>query len=303
VNLAHLHLLLNHVPTVGLGVGFGLFLASLIGKSDDLKRASFVVFFVVALVAIPAYLTGDAARFTLQNRTGVSDELIAAHQNAAMLALIPMELTGFVAWIALWRFRRWTLAALLFLSIVTFGLMARAATVGGQIRHPEIVTEGRAAFAPLWPTPAAMGAALVIDHPWVWPICEILHFVGLCLLFGVVLLVNLRTLGFITGVASADMKRLLPWGMAGLGVNIVTGMLFFLAAPDQYTQNTAFFWKMAVMLIGALSLLSPTMVGESGTADPHARAPIAAKVIAAGSICLWIGVIFLGRFLPYIGAE
>ncbi|MGH9255925.1 MAG: DUF6644 family protein [Vicinamibacterales bacterium] len=303
MNLAHLHLLLNHVPTVGLGVGCGLFLASLIGKSEDLKRASFVVFFLVSLVAIPAYLTGDAARFTLQDRPEVSDALIAAHQDAAMLALIPMELTGVVAWIALWRFRTWTLAALLCLSILTFGLMARAATVGGQIRHPEIVTAGTAASAPAWPRPAAIGAALVLDHPWVWPICEILHFVGLCLLFGVVLLVNLRTLGFITGVASADMKRLLPWAMAGLGINVVTGMLFFLAAPDQYTQNRAFFWKMGVMLMGGLSLLYQTMADEGAAANPNPHAPMTAKVIAAGSIGLWIGVIFLGRFLPYLGAE
>ena len=67
-----------------------------------------------------------------------------------------------------------------------------------------------------------------MDNPWVWPICEIFHFVGLCLLFGVVLLVNLRMLGFITGrSAFADVHRLLPWAMLGLVINIVTGMLFF----------------------------------------------------------------------------
>ena len=165
-----------------------------------------------------------------------------------MLALILMEMTGLVAWLALWRFRRWHLTAVLVLSIVTFGLMARAANIGGQIRHPEILAEGTAASAPAWPRAAAAGAALVVDHPWVWPICEIFHFVGLCLLFGVVLLVNLRLLGFIKGVAFAAMHRLLPWAMVGLGINIVTGMLFFLAAPDQYTQNPAFIWKMGLIL-------------------------------------------------------
>ena len=88
----------------------------------------------------------------------------------------------------------------------------------------------------------------MLDNPWVWPICEVFHFVGLCLLFGVVLLVNLRLLGVIEGVALADVNRLLPWAMAGLGINIVTGMLFFLAAPDQYTQNPAFTWKMGLVL-------------------------------------------------------
>lgn len=148
-----------------------------------------------------------------------------------------------------------------------------------------------------------MGAAFGVDHPWVWPICEIFHFVGLCLLFGVTSLVHLRMLGFIKGVAFADVNRLLPWALVGLGVNIVTGMLFFLAAPDQYTQNTAFAWKMGLMVIGGVTLLYPTMVHERGTGHPDSDAPITARVMAAGSICLWIGVIFLGRFLPYIGTE
>ena len=53
VNLAHLHLLLNHFPTVGLGIALGLLLASLLKKSEDLKQAGFVAFFLLGLVAIP----------------------------------------------------------------------------------------------------------------------------------------------------------------------------------------------------------------------------------------------------------
>lgn len=303
MNLAHLHLLLNHVPTVGLGVGFGLFVASLVVRSEDLRRGSFVVVFVIALAAIPAYLTGNAAQFAVQDRFELSEELVAAHQDAAMLALIPMELAGLVAWTALWRFRRWHLAALLLLLVVALGLMARAATIGGEIRHPEIVAEGAAASAPAWPRAAAFGAALVIDHPWVWPICEILHFVGLCLLFGVVLLVNLRTLGVVGNVPATHVNRLLPWAMGGFGVNLVTGMLFFLASPDQYTQNPAFFWKIGLVLVGGVTLLYPTLVAEDGDGQPDARASIVARLAAVGSIAVWTGVIFLGRFLPYLGAE
>ena len=303
MNLAHLHLLLNHVPTVGLGIALGLLLASLLKKSEDLKQASFVGFFLLGLLAIPAYLTGSAAQFVLQDQPGVSRQVIAAHQDAALLALILMEITGFVAWIALWRFRRWHQAAILVLAIVTFGLMASAANIGGHIRHPEILAAAAAAPVPGWPRTAAAGAALVLDNPWVWPICEVFHFVGLCLLFGVVLLVNLRLLGFVKGVAFADVKRLLPWGMAGLGINIVTGMLFFLAAPEQYTQNSAFAWKIGVLLIAGVTLLYPTMSDRAGDLTPKDRAPLTGRIVAAGSICLWIGVIFFGRFLPYLGSE
>jgi uncharacterized membrane protein len=303
VNLAHLHLLLNHFPTVGLGIALGLLLAALLKKSEDLKQASFVAFFLLGLVAIPAYLTGSAAQVVLEDQPNVSQQVMAAHKDAALLALILMEITGLVAWLALWRFRRWHQTAVLVLAIVTFGLMARAANIGGHIRHPEIRAAATAEPVPGWPRTAAAGAALVLDNPWVWPICEVFHFVGLCLLFGVVLLVNLRLLGFVKGVAFADVHLLLPWAMVGLGINIVTGMLFFLAAPGQYTQNPAFVWKIGLILIAGVTLLYPTMCDRAGELTPEDRAPLTGSIIAAGSICLWIGVIFLGRFLPYLGSE
>ena len=299
---AHLHLLLNHVPTIGFGLGLGLFVASLLAKSEDLKQASLVVFFIIALVAIPAYLTGNAANFVLQDEPAVSQDVVAAHQDAAMLALVPMEVTGLLAWFALWRFRRWHVVALLVLSVLTIGLMARAATLGGEVRHPEILADGTAASAPGWPRAAAAGAAFVLDNPWVWPISEIFHFVGLCLLFGIVLLINLRMLGVVTGVALVDINRLLPWAMLGLVINVVTGMLFFLASPDQYTQNTTFAWKIGAMLLGGLTLLYPTMVNEHSGMKLAANATIT-RAVGATSICLWVAVIFLGRFLPYFGSE
>jgi hypothetical protein len=304
MNLAHVHLLLNHVPTIGFGFGIGLLVASLVRDSADLRRASYVVFFVVALVAIPTYLSGNAADFVLRTQRELLQDVVTAHQNAAMLALIPMEIVGLVSWLALWQSRRWHQPAVLALSIVTFVLMARAANIGGQIRHPEIVAAGAAASAPSWPSPAAMGAAFVLDHPWVWPICEVFHFVGLCLLFGVTLLVNLRLAGFISGFPLADLNRLLPWAVAGLGINIVTGMLFFLAAPEQYTQNSAFTWKMGLVLLGGLSLLYPTMFDEEpDSAFDILHAAMTRRLVGVCSLVIWIAVIFFGRFLPYLGTE
>jgi len=61
VNLAHLHLLINHFPTVGMIIAVGLFAGSLIGGSEDLKRASLVVFFGLGLITIPTYMSGNAA--------------------------------------------------------------------------------------------------------------------------------------------------------------------------------------------------------------------------------------------------
>src|SRR5215475_2226601 len=143
MNLAHLHLLLNHFPTVGFGVGLGLLLVSFIAKHNDLKRISLGIVFVIALLALPVYFSGNAAQDAVKTLPDVSEPLITSHQDAALLAFLFMELSGLVAWFSLWEFRRtsgaarWSTVALL-LSIVTFALMARAANMGGEIRHPEI---------------------------------------------------------------------------------------------------------------------------------------------------------------------
>mgnify|MGYP001178141553 CR=1 FL=1 len=140
----HLHLLLNHVPTVGFGVGIALFVLGIGIRSNDLKQASLVVLVGVALISIPTYATGNAAQTHLQERGDVSDgsnegrmtlSLIETHEGAAFLALAFMEVTGALAWVALWKFRRRSrlstgmTGALLLLSLVTMALMAQAANV------------------------------------------------------------------------------------------------------------------------------------------------------------------------------
>jgi hypothetical protein len=118
------------------------------------------------------------------------------------------------------------------------------------------------------------------------------------------LVVNLRMAGFIRGTSLVDVNRLLPWAMTGLGLNIITGMLFFLAAPDQYTQNSAFLWKMSLVVLGGLTLLYPVMFDEepASTSD-ILHSGFVRKAMAVSSLAIWVGVIFFGRFLPYLGME
>ena len=153
MDLTHAHLLLNHVPTVGFVIGLMLFVSSLIAKNAELKRASLVIFVGIALVTIPTYVSGNAAEEALCAGgaeapacadPGVSKSLIQTHEDAALLAFAAIILTGAFAWLGLWQIRRtsraenWNLAVILVLSLVAFGLAARAANIGGEIRHPEI---------------------------------------------------------------------------------------------------------------------------------------------------------------------
>src|SRR6267142_5206176 len=98
MNFAHLHVVLNHIPSIGTVVGVCLFVASLTQKNDRLKKLGLQVLVVMALVALPTYLSGNAAQRILRNRPEIPKGLIEMHQNSAMLTLVFMTLTGTVAW-------------------------------------------------------------------------------------------------------------------------------------------------------------------------------------------------------------
>ena len=144
MNLAHLHLLLNHFPTVGTVIGLGLFIGSLATHNDSLKRASMLVLLLIAVSALPVYFTGNAALEAIQSRPDVSKQFVARHQDVALLALILMGITGALAWRGLWEFRgnarpsTWNVYGILLFSLLTVALMTVTATMGGEIRHEEI---------------------------------------------------------------------------------------------------------------------------------------------------------------------
>ncbi|PWU05732.1 MAG: hypothetical protein C5B51_13830 [Terriglobia bacterium] len=309
MNWAHVHLLLNHFPTIGMIVGLGVFLAAIATGSDDLKRASLGIFFFVALLSIPTFVTGTAAQLALQRSPEISKTVVETHETAAFIAIWFMELTGALAWLGLWQHRRLslvprgTVTAVLLAGLVTFGLMTRASNIGGEIRHSEIragqaAVETAAANPPL---ARVIGAAMV-ELKWGWPASETVHFIGLCLLFGVVLLVDLRMLGFLKGLSFPMLHRLLPWGVLGFGVNVATGLLFFIGAPpDFYVTNEVFFWKLGLILVAGANALYFTVFDQAWKLDAGDSPPLAAKVAAASGLFLWVGVIFCGQMLPFLG--
>jgi hypothetical protein len=237
----------------------------------------------------------------------VSKTLIATHEGAALMSFILMEITGALAWLALWQMRRVgtvstrTLGTVLLLSAITMGLVTRAANIGGEIRHSEIrlATESTILEGPL----GRDVAAWVNDLPWVWPTLESLHFIGLSLLIGAVLVINLRVLGVMKQVSLDAIDRLMPWGVLGFGLNVVTGMLFFIAVPQQYTQSVAFFWKAGLIVVGAFNGLYFTAYDRAWAMEPGGDAPMLSKAMALSAFVLWVGVMYYGSMLPFIGTS
>ncbi len=307
MTLAHLHLLLNHVPTVGTVIALALLIMSLIRKNDGIKRLSLELFCVIGLVTVIAYFSGLGTQPRLEEM-GLDTENIQRHHDAAFQASAFMLLAGFVAWLGLWQSRRGAASrvhvpVLLVLGAITIALMARAANLGGEIRHPEILlVEGLppATISPAWFTAAYWGA-LVNEKIWLFPAMEAVHFIALWVLFGVMIVVNARMLGLLRPASFPAVHRLLPWAALALTTNIVTGMLFVLANPSMYLQSSPFGWKMALLVLAGATLLYQTVFEGAWQVEAGEDSPIRVKAVAASSLALWFGVMYFGRMLPFLG--
>ena len=320
MNLAHLHLVLNHFPIIGTLFGLGLFAGSFAGKNDELKRASLMVLAAVALLALPAFFSGIGAQGAIRRDPAVSTVLIERHEGAAILALFFMVITGALALVGLWQSHRvstgmrWSrnLMVTLLFSVVTAGLMARVGNTGGDIRHPEIRTaqeeltvtgaeeSGLSAIVHVFEPSPAKFTDLMLISKWWWAFMMDLHFIGLALLIGTVGILNLRMLGFAKPLPIAPLHRLMPWAMAGFGINTLTGILAFIGMPNYYAFDVAFWLKMLALLLLGLNAAAFYLTGAFRSVEhlgPGEDAPALAKFIAAASLVLWFAVIALGRYI------
>jgi hypothetical protein len=302
--LSHLHLILNHVPVIGSVIALGLLLLSLVRRSADLRRAGLEVFFFVGLLTLPVYLSGVGAGLPL--RREASNAVMQAHHDAALLGSIFMLLTSVAAWICIWQSRRLTrpargvFGAVLLLAVVTLALMGRAANLGGQIRHPEVTVLQAAQTVEPSAWLNASIAEVATTRTWAWPAAEALHFVGLWLLFGILLAINLRLLGMMKQVPFATLHRFLPWAMLGLTINVVTGMVFVIGSPGQY-DGWPFYWKIGLLMVGGFNLFYLTIVDAPWSVGKGEHAPVLARAVAGTSMVAWLGVMYFGRMLPFLG--
>ena len=320
MNLAHLHLLLNHFPIIGTTIGVALLVGSLPRKDDDLKRAGLIILAAMALIALPTFFSGVGAKGAIKDDAGISGALIDRHEGAAILAFFFIEVTGALALVALWqrqsvvkergaKERGWTLAWLLLFSAITVGLMARVENTGAVIRHGEIGSVQDAAsiketgisalLHAFEPSPQKFASLMLINKYW-WAFMMDVHFIGLALLMGVVAVLDLRILGFAKQVPARPLLRLVPWGLAGFGLNVLTGVLAFIGMPNTYTYDIAFWLKiLAILLLGlnaAAFYLTDVLQSVEGLKAGDNATPFA-KFIAATSFGLWLAVIVLGRYI------
>jgi len=315
LNAEHLHLVLNHVPTLGTAIALALLLLALVRRHDVLVQVGLETLFVIAVVTMPVYVTGAAAYAHLRDTAGFSDMAARLHQDAALSGFAVTEFAGFIAWVALWQARRTgqagrgLVAAAVITSAIALAIMGRAATLGGEIRHAEIrpqtaavqtLVGGGAETAASDQFVASRISSYMVNSTWAWPAAETIHFLGLSLSIAILLAINLRLLGVLPRVPFAELHRLLPWAMLGFGANLITGMLFFVGQPGQYVNSTPFHWKVVFLVVAGANFLYLTVFKKAwDTAGQDSR--LADKAMAITSLAAWFIVLYAGRMLPFLG--
>jgi hypothetical protein len=145
------------------------------------------------------------------------------------------------------------------------------------------------------------GVYAFMNSAWGWPTIESIHFIALSTLLGTVGLFDLRALGVAKQIPMPELHKLIPFGVAAYLVNIVTGSMFFMSAPDQYMFNPGFRLKVLCMLIAGVNVVVFYSFFSKSvrTTGAYTSASLPVKIVCAVSLGAWIGVIIFGRLITY----
>ena len=121
------------------------------------------------------------------------------------------------------------------------------------------------------------------------------HILGIGLLLGSILPLDLRLLGFFRRFPIEVLGPFLSRTAAiGLGVALVTGLWLFSVKPDEYLANDAFRWKAALLALALANIAFQRTVTRRWSLVP------ATRVAAALSLTLWLGVLVAGRWIGFL---
>lgn len=138
---------------------------------------------------------------------------------------------------------------------------------------------------------------------WLYPAVEIAHITGFVVLVGSIAMLDLRLLGLSGELAVRQLARhVLPWTLGALLLIVPTGLMMFVAHASDLIANRAFQLKLLLIMGAGLNAAMFHMgpFRTVGSWDRGTKTPASAKVHAAASLALWLGVISCGRLLAYL---
>lgn len=146
MNAAQVHLALTHMPVILTITGLTILLISLFIKKQAVTNTGLIVLVAAGVFAIPVFFSGEGAEEIVEELTGVTGSMIEEHEDIAKFSLFAVSATAVLALLAMIIgnkkiFRPISYLVVVF-ALVTSGVMAYTAHLGGQIRHTEITDSG-----------------------------------------------------------------------------------------------------------------------------------------------------------------
>lgn len=139
------------------------------------------------------------------------------------------------------------------------------------------------------------GFPAIAEHPWAYPALEVVHIVGIALLVGNLVLLELRIWGRAPALPLRPLARAaLGLSLAGFGLIGASGLTMFAADPAGLLANRAFVVKMGLVATAGLNAAWFHARGGLQRVDGLAKAQ---TVLSLG---LWLTVIILGRWIAYL---
>jgi hypothetical protein len=142
---------------------------------------------------------------------------------------------------------------------------------------------------------ALPGIPAIAEHPWAYPALEAVHIIGIALLVGNLVLLELRVWGAAPALPLKPLAGLaLSLSLVGFGLVAISGLTMFAASPGELLANRLFVIKIG--LVGLAGLNAAMFHAR----DSLSRLDGLAKAQTVLSLGIWLGVIICGRFIAYV---
>jgi hypothetical protein len=146
-------------------------------------------------------------------------------------------------------------------------------------------------------------ATRIRDALWLFPLIESTHVICLSLVFGTILIIDLRLLGIASTQRSFKQMAsdILKWTWAAFALTALTGTLMFITNARVYYHNFFFRTKILMLLLSGINMLIFELTAGRTIHrwEKAPSAPRAGKVVAALSLAMWISIIIMGRLIGF----
>lgn len=144
MNEAHLHMVVNHFPIVGIIFGLGILITGIVLKNNSVKSVAHVLFIVAAIFAALSMGTGEGAEELVEDMPTVGKQIIHEHEEIAEKFALMLYVLGGLSLLTLFFnvkkmvYEKYITIAIVIVAVISVFLAKEVGTSGGEIRHTEI---------------------------------------------------------------------------------------------------------------------------------------------------------------------